>query len=144
DLGGEEMVVVLQLAEPEDADAGEDSSLVGDAVGQDPVERADPVGGDDQEAAVAEVVDVAHLAPAHGEAVQVGFHQCHDAGPRSDLTPCRGPDCNPTAPAATRPARRPCGGAGRPGKMFHSPTGVRAGACSPRGGWDDVDRQELE
>ena len=29
--------------------------------------RADPVGGDDQQRAVADVVDVAHLAPAHGQ-----------------------------------------------------------------------------
>ena len=39
--------------------------LVGDAVGQDPVERADAVGGDEQQP-VAEVIHVADFAAPHG------------------------------------------------------------------------------
>jgi hypothetical protein len=43
----------------------EDAALVGDAGGQHPVEGADAVGGDDDEA-VAKVVDVADLTAAAG------------------------------------------------------------------------------
>ena len=44
-------------------EAGQDAPLVGDAVGQDPVERADAIGRD-QEEPIAQVVDVADLAAA--------------------------------------------------------------------------------
>ena len=51
---------------------GQHPPLVGDAGGQDPVERAEPVGADQQEP-VAQVVDVADLAAPHGQARQRGF-----------------------------------------------------------------------
>jgi len=55
---------VPEDAEPEGRELVQDLPLVRDPVRQDPVERADPVGGDDEEV-IAEVVDVADLAPGH-------------------------------------------------------------------------------
>ena len=58
--------MVLDLAaeevEPEFRDLRQNDAFIGNPVGHDDVERADPVGGDDEQL-VAEVVDVAHLAP---------------------------------------------------------------------------------
>ena len=47
-------------------------ALVGNAGGQHPIERAEPVGADQQEP-IAQVVNVAHFAPSHRQARQRGF-----------------------------------------------------------------------
>ena len=67
------------MLEPEGAQAGQDAPLVGDAVGHDPVERTDAIGGD-QEQPIAQVVDVADLAPPPGDraGAEVGFEKRHD------------------------------------------------------------------
>ena len=56
---------VRETLEPELRDAREDLALVGDLIGQDVVERGDAV-GDDEQQAVAAIVDVADLAAAVG------------------------------------------------------------------------------
>ncbi len=63
---------VARAVEPEGGHLGEDGALVRDAVGQDRVEGGDAVGRDHQEAAVAEVVGVAHLAAVE-EVGEVGL-----------------------------------------------------------------------
>ena len=65
EVGGDHVVGDVDLAEPEDAEPGQDLPLAGDAVGQDPVVRADAVGRHQQQA-VAEVVDVADFPPRLG------------------------------------------------------------------------------
>ena len=57
----EKMVRHIEKAEPKPAELCEDSPFVRDATRQHPVKRADPVGGDEEQA-VAKVVDIAHLA----------------------------------------------------------------------------------
>ena len=52
------------LGEPEARQPGEHPALVGDRRGQDDVERADPIGGDEQQPTVVERVQVADLAGA--------------------------------------------------------------------------------
>ena len=52
---------VFGFAEPEFAERGEDAAFFGNRIGQDHVERADAVGGDEQQR-VAEIEDFAHLA----------------------------------------------------------------------------------
>src|SRR6185437_6381767 len=93
DVAGEDMVREREPVEPEGAEAGQDYPLLGDAVGQDPVEGADPVGGDDQEP-VAQVVDVAHLAPAARDLAQRRLQQC-----RGHAEEPSGP---PRSPGSTR------------------------------------------
>ena len=97
-LGGDQVVRdhVLKQPEPEERELREDRALVRDAGGQHHVEGADAVGGDDQEA-VAEVVDVPHLAPTPDQ-----------AGPRSGF------------PAAEQRVRRlPRGGRVNEGSALH-------------------------
>src|SRR5262249_1101870 len=72
DVDAEEVVRDAQVIEPEPRQAGEDAALVGDAGRQHPVAGADPVAGDDDEA-VAEVIDVAHLPATAGEALDVAL-----------------------------------------------------------------------
>ncbi len=87
------MVLVLEEPEPERADARQDASLIRDARRQDPVERADAVGGHDQETAVAQVVNVADLPAALGEpAAQLRLQQCHAAQSSGNL-PTISPGC---------------------------------------------------
>ena len=50
--------------EPEPRQAGQDAALVGDRRRQDDVERAEPVGRDEEQAVVADRVQVADLAGA--------------------------------------------------------------------------------
>ncbi len=64
EIHGEEMVRDVEAAEPHFAQFGEDAALIGDAIGQHPVERADAVAGDKQQP-VAEVIHVADLAAPH-------------------------------------------------------------------------------
>src|SRR5579859_7109977 len=52
----------MRLREPEDRQLGQDLAAVGDAVGQDAVERREAVGGDHQQPVVGQLVGVADLA----------------------------------------------------------------------------------
>ena len=73
------MVGDLQSLKPKGAEAGQDASLVGNAVGKHPIEGADAIGRD-QEQPIAEVVDVAHLSLSLGDrsGTEVRFQKCHD------------------------------------------------------------------
>ena len=66
DVGRDQVVGDLQMLEPVHGEARQDPPLVGDAVGQHPVERADAIGRDQQEP-IAQVVNVADLAAPLGE-----------------------------------------------------------------------------
>ncbi len=72
DVGGEQVVRLVQTVEPEGADLGEHAPLVGNAGGQHPVEGADAVGADQQQF-VAQVVDIAHFAAADGQVLPGSF-----------------------------------------------------------------------
>src|SRR5207249_1202350 len=63
-----------QEPEPELGQAGQHAALVGNAGGQHPVESADPVGGDDDQA-VPEVVNVTDLAVTAGITGNVALQQ---------------------------------------------------------------------
>ncbi len=76
DVGGEQMVGRPQVIEPEGAQRREHAALVGDAGRQHPVEGADAVGADQQQAAT-QIVDVAHLAASHGHAGKGGLQNGH-------------------------------------------------------------------
>ena len=52
--------------EPEQAQGGEDLSLVRNSIGHDDVECADPIGGHNQQR-LAEVIDVANLSASNRE-----------------------------------------------------------------------------
>ena len=66
------MVGLAEQVEPEGGDLRQHAALVGDARRQDPVERADPVGADQQKL-IAQVVDVADLAAADVESGKRGL-----------------------------------------------------------------------
>jgi hypothetical protein len=68
------MVRHAQEVEPEHGETREHAALVGDAGRQHPVEGTDAVRGDEDEA-VAEVVDVADLAPTAWVAGDVALQQ---------------------------------------------------------------------
>ena len=83
DIGRDQVIGNLDDIEPVERKAGQDPALVGDAVGQHPVKRADAIGRD-QEEAVAQVIDVANLAAAAWgfAAAEIGLEQNH--GVRAD------------------------------------------------------------
>ena len=85
--GNEVMLEALaELLEPEQADGGEDLALVGNAVGHDDVVGADAIGGDDEQA-LAQVVNVAHLAATDREG-EVASNECVEhVGERDDIAP---------------------------------------------------------
>ena len=63
-IGADQVIAALQATSSQkSAQRGQNAALAGDAVGHDPVEGADAVGGDDGQA-VAEIVDIADLAAA--------------------------------------------------------------------------------
>ncbi len=64
---------VAQKIEPENGKLRQHFALVGNAGGQDVVERRDAIGGDDQQPFV-DAVDVAHFAAAEAfDAGKIGF-----------------------------------------------------------------------
>ena len=65
---------VARTGKPERRHPGEHTPLVRDAGRQYPVKRTDPVAGH-QEQPVAEVVDIANLAPTNGDAGEVGLQE---------------------------------------------------------------------
>ena len=81
--------------EPVQRERGEHAALVGDRRRQDDVERRDAIGGDEQQPAVAGVVDLAHLAG--GEMVERERAR-HELPPGGRM---RRPRC-----AGRRPGRR--------------------------------------
>ena len=66
------MIALAQQPKPEQAQLGEDLSLVRDAVGQDPVEGADSIGADDQQG-LTQVINVANFAATQRQAGKVGL-----------------------------------------------------------------------
>ena len=97
------MVRHVEQVEPEIADLREHPTLVGNPCGQHPVESADSVRRDDQQR-LAQVVDVAHLAPFQGQVGQIGFQNRgarHDDSfskkvdqPQARLADCEYTDAN--------------------------------------------------
>ena len=92
--------------EPERGEAGQHTPLVGDLGGQHDVERGDAVGGHEQQAVVAEGVQLAHLAASEMHRVRVG----HGSGP----------------------PRRPALKIGHGGRPIKPPAGRRAEKASHR------------
>ena len=74
------MVGNIEQPEPERAQGGQHTSLVGDAGGQDPVKCADAIGGDEKQA-IAQVINVANLSLAPGNTLETCFPQCHATRP---------------------------------------------------------------
>jgi hypothetical protein len=70
----QQVVADREPGEPQGRQPGQHPSLVGDAVGHDPVERADAVGRDNQQA-IAEVVNIADFATAGLPAGQHGLQK---------------------------------------------------------------------
>jgi len=64
---------LAEAVEPERAHLREHTSLVWDTAGQNPVEGADPIAGNQQQP-IAEIVNVANFAPADGQISQIGLH----------------------------------------------------------------------
>ena len=62
------MIRLVEQFEPEQAGLRQHAPFVGNAGGQDPIEGADPVGGNQQQA-VAEIINIADLAAMHGPTV---------------------------------------------------------------------------
>ena len=71
-VGGDQVVRLAEQLEPEGGDLRQHPPLVGNGRRQHPVEGADPVGADQQQA-VAQIVDVAHLAAPHRQTRQGRF-----------------------------------------------------------------------
>ena len=69
DVRGDQVVRLAQLREPEGGDLRQQPPLVRDGGGQNPVEGADPVGADQQQA-IAQVVNIPHFAPPHRQTGQ--------------------------------------------------------------------------
>ena len=67
DIDAEEVIGHLQKVEPKQSQLRKDAALVGNAGRQHPVEGADAIGRDDDEA-IAEVVNVAHFPATTGDA----------------------------------------------------------------------------
>jgi hypothetical protein len=61
-----------QQLEPECAELRQNPPLIGNSLRHHPVERADPIRRDEQQA-VAQVIHIADLAAADGDAGQTGF-----------------------------------------------------------------------
>src|SRR5262245_55189646 len=77
-VGREEMMRNVQIIEPEEGQRGQQPAFVGDAGGQHPVERAEAVGGH-QNQPITQVVDVAHLAATTGKTQDMTFQEwLHD------------------------------------------------------------------
>ena len=74
EIGAEQVMGNFEPVEPEDAHGGENAPLVRNAGGHHPIEGADAVGGDDDER-FAEVVHIANLAAATGEAGHVASQE---------------------------------------------------------------------
>ena len=72
DVGRDQMVRLAEQLEPEGGDLRQHPPLVGNAGRQHPVEGADPVGADQQQA-VAQIVNVAHLPAADRQPGQGRF-----------------------------------------------------------------------
>ena len=64
---------VLRLVKPEVGDPRQQLALAGYRVGHDHVEGGDAVGGDEQQVAIVDLVDVAHLAAGDQRQVEMGF-----------------------------------------------------------------------
>ena len=77
-------VVGHYMAEPVEPEIGqgvEHASLVGDRLGHHDVERAEPIGGDDQQLVAADGVGVAHLAAVHErQGLDAGFEKAGGHG----------------------------------------------------------------
>ena len=71
-VGGDQVVRLAEQLEPEGGNLRQHAPLVGNAGRQHPIEGADPVGAHQQQP-VAQVVNVAHLAPSHGKTRQRCF-----------------------------------------------------------------------
>src|SRR5690606_24505424 len=74
DVGTKDMVRDIEKAEPKQADLGKNPSLVGYGRRQHPVERANAVGGDQQQF-VPQVIDVSDLTSAYGKSRKLGRRQ---------------------------------------------------------------------
>ena len=73
------MVGDLQAIEPESTQSCQDAPLVGNAVGQHPIERTQTIGRD-QKKPIAQIINVAYLAAALGKGSrpEVCFEQSHN------------------------------------------------------------------
>jgi hypothetical protein len=79
------------LAEPEFAQGGEDAALLGDGVREYDIERADTIGGNEEQR-ISQIEDLAHLAALELlDAWEIDLRHCVRHGARLNFTYCMNP-----------------------------------------------------